>query len=78
MAIAIVAFSISSCKKDYVCECTTTVTDPSGDVSTNPVDNRTYRDSKKHDAKSHCQKSTFVEVGPSGGTQTTVRDCKLK
>lgn len=78
MAFAIVAFSITSCKKDYVCECTTTTTDSSGDVTTDPMDNTTYRDIKKSDAKSHCQKSTYVFVNDGGGTSTIVSDCKLK
>jgi len=78
VAIAIIAFSMSSCKKDYVCACTTTQTDQSGDVTTNPVDNTTYRDVKKTDAKSRCQKATEVDVNSNGGTTTTVYDCKLK
>lgn len=78
MAVALVAISLASCKKDHVCECTTTYTDSSGDVSTDPIDNTTYRDIKKSDAKSHCQKSTYVNVGSNGGTSTSVSDCKLK
>jgi len=78
LAIAFVAFSISSCKKDFVCECTTTYTSSSGNVTTDTDDNVTYRDVKKGEAKSLCQKSTYVSVSPSGGTSTTVSDCKLK
>lgn len=78
IAIAIVAFSMASCKKDHVCECTTTHTDESGDVTTNPMDNTTYREVKKSDAKSLCQKASVVQVDEDGGTSTTVYDCKLK
>lgn len=78
IAIAIVAFSMSSCKKDFVCECTTTYTSSSGNVTTNTNDNVTYRDVKKGEAKSLCQKSTIVNVNSNGGTSTTVNDCKLK
>lgn len=78
IAAALIAFSISSCKKDYTCECTQTVTDSSGDVTTDPMYNTTYRDMKKSNAKSHCQDSKEVRVDADGGTTTTVYDCKLK
>ena len=78
MAIAILALSISSCKKDRTCECTTTYTDSSGDVTTYPNDNTTYREIKKSDAKSRCQKATDTSVDSDGGTSVTVYDCKLK
>lgn len=76
--IASVAFSITSCKKDRVCECTNTYTSSSGNVITDPNANVTYIDSKKRDAKDHCQKSTRANVNGSGGTSTSVYDCKLK
>jgi hypothetical protein len=70
--------SLTSCKKDRVCECTTTTTDSSGDVTTDPADNSTYKEIKKGDAKSLCQKTTEVNVSSSGDTYTSVSDCKLK
>lgn len=78
MAIAIFAFSISSCKKDLTCECTQTHTSTSGVTTTDPLYNTTYRDIKKSDAKSLCQKETYVSVDEDGRTTTDVYDCKLK
>jgi len=70
--------TITSCKKDRVCECTTTSTDSSGNVDTNPNANSTYTEISMRDAKSLCQKSTTTRVGSSGATSTYVSDCKLK
>jgi hypothetical protein len=70
--------SLSSCKKDRVCECTNTYTNSNGNVTTDPVANVTYKDVKKGDAKTICQKSTSTYVNQSGGTSTSVNDCKLK
>jgi|GEM_PF-390081 len=78
IAFAIVTLSMASCKKDFLCECTDTYTSSSGNVTTNPVANVTYRDVKHGEAKSLCQKSTVVNVDNSGGTSTNVSDCKLK
>jgi len=78
LAFALVAFSITSCKKERVCECTTTYTASNGNITTNPNDNVTYKDIKKSDAKSLCQKSTDISVDANGATNTTVHDCKLK
>lgn len=74
----LVIISFSSCKKDRVCECTNTNTNSSGTVTTDLNQNTTYKDVKKHDAKSLCQKSSTVYVNSSGGTSTYVSDCKLK
>jgi hypothetical protein len=70
--------SLTSCKKDHVCECTNTYTNSNGNVTTDPVANVTYKDVKNGDAKSLCQKSTSTYVNHSGGTTTSVNDCKLK
>lgn len=70
--------SLSSCKKDLVCECTNTYTSSSGNVTTDPAANVTYKDIRKSDAKSLCQKSTVTSVNQSGATTTQVYDCKLK
>lgn len=78
MAIAIIALGLGSCKKDFTCECTMTYTSPSGNVTTDPMYNTTYRDMKKSDAKSRCQKETDIDVDTDGRTSTTVYDCKLK
>jgi hypothetical protein len=78
LVAALFAISLSSCKKDRVCECTYTYTDSDGDVTTDPMANTTYREIKKSDAKSLCQNSTRTNVNRSGGTSTAVSDCKLK
>ena len=70
--------SLSACKKDRVCACTETNTSSSGNVTTDLEQNITYKDVKKSDAKSLCQKSSRVYVNSSGGTSTYVSDCKLK
>lgn len=70
--------SLSACKKDRVCECTNTYTSSSGNVTTDPLANVTYNDSRQMEAKSLCQKSTVTTVNPSGATSTQVNDCKLK
>ena len=77
-AIAVFAFSLSSCKKDYVCECTNTYTSSSGNVTTDPNDRVTYKDIKKGDAKNLCQRTTGTYVSASGATSSYVYDCKLK
>lgn len=78
MAVAVFALGLTSCKKDFVCECTNTYTSSGGTTTTDPAANVTYRDVKKGEAKSLCQKTTVVNVGAGGGTSTEVNDCKLK
>lgn len=78
MAIAVIAMSVISCKKDFTCECTRVHTSASGNVTTDPMYNTTYRDMRKRDAKSRCQKETDVDVADNGNTTTDVYDCKLK
>lgn len=78
LGILLAACCISSCKKDRVCECTETYTSPSGNVTTNPMANVTYRDVTHAEAKNLCEKATYVDVNESGGTSTDVYDCKLK
>lgn len=71
-------FSLTSCKKDRVCECTSTHIDASGKVNTEAPINTTYKDIKSGDAKTICQKSTVVTVNSSGETSTRINDCNLK
>ncbi|WP_317898229.1 hypothetical protein [Aurantibacillus circumpalustris] len=70
--------SLTSCKKDRVCECTNTYTSSSGNVTTDPASNITYKNISGGDAKSLCQKSTTTYVNQSGDTSIQVSDCKLK
>jgi hypothetical protein len=70
--------SLSSCKKDRECECTTTYTNEKGETETDQPETITYIDIKKSEAKSLCQKTTTTHVKESGKTVTQVDDCKLK
>ena len=72
-------FSLSifaiSCKKDRVCECTTTPSSGGGTI----VYKITYFDAKKNDARKLCTLEATQEVvvspNPSTGSKTT---CDLK
>lgn len=76
--IATIGFSAFSCKKDRVCECTNTYTSASGNVTTDPMANVTYKDINKRQARDLCQKETRIYVNKNGATSTEVHDCKLK
>lgn len=78
LAALAIALCAASCKKDRVCECTTTTTFPDGTVHTDPNDNTTYKEIKKGEAKTLCQRTTHVSVDEDGATSTVVSDCKLK
>lgn len=69
-AIALFALSVTSCKKKWTCECTTTVNGVSATASGKDTEKRT-----KKDAKSLCEKNNG-ETTVSG--VTTKIDCKLK
>jgi hypothetical protein len=74
LAVAFVAISFASCKKDRVCTCTTTPT--SGVATTTKT---TYFDAKKKDARLFCSMNasqTDVTAPVSSvGSKTT---CELK
>ncbi len=78
IAAGLLVISLSSCKKDRTCACTYTYTSTSGSVTTSPEETTVYTKVKKSDAKSLCQKSTYVTVNSKGETSTGVNDCKLK
>ena len=78
LAIAVVAISFASCKKDRDCECTTTTVSSSGTTTTSPAQTTTIKDVKGGEAKSMCQKKVTVDVDYAGKTTTTTDDCKLK
>jgi hypothetical protein len=72
LAVAFVAISFASCKKDRVCTCTTTA--PSGTL----VEKTTYFDSKKKDARLFCTGSQ-TETTAGGATVTGNKTtCELK
>lgn len=65
--------SVTSCKKDRVCECTNTASEGSSSTSTT-----TIKKIKKSEAKNLCQKMTYTSTSNSGFTSTSINDCKLK
>jgi hypothetical protein len=70
LAVAFVAISFASCKKDRVCTC---VSDQAG--ATASV--KTYTDAKKGDARAACLSTS--QVYTFGTTSTTVKTtCTLK
>jgi len=77
-AFALLAISITSCKKDRVCDCTYTQTSSSGNVTSNPNYNTSYKDIRKSDAKSLCASSTETYIDENSKTTTYMYDCKLK
>lgn len=63
--VGLAMIALTSCKKDYTCECTST--DSSGNSSTSST---TIENAKKSDAEEACNKSIS-----SGGSTI---ECKLK
>ncbi len=71
--IAMVAVaSLASCKKDRVCTCTHTSTEP-GYVSSTEI--TTYLKAKKKDARAACSSHSYT---PTGGTYVYTTSCDLK
>lgn len=71
---SVAGLAMVSCKKDYVCECTTTSTAPG---STSYTDKSTMVGVSKKTAKANCFKYSSEET--SGGvTYVNTTDCKLK
>ncbi|MCU0359657.1 MAG: hypothetical protein MUF75_02890 [Bacteroidia bacterium] len=68
--IVVSAFAATSCKKDYVCTCTDSSTQPGYQTTTYDV---TIKEARKMDAANACVKRTTT-IG--GFTYTD--DCKLK
>ena len=64
------AFATTSCKKDHVCSCTETSTEPGSAAVTYDVTNK---EAKKADAANACVKRTYTDGG-----FTYTSDCKLK
>lgn len=59
-----------SCKKDRLCECTTTETDTAGNSATS-YKSITYKNIKKKDAEDACKNSAFEFKSTSGSTVNT-------
>ncbi len=72
LALAGLAISFASCKKDKTCTCTyTSTSSPTAQTVT-----ITMKKVKKKDAKDACQKTTWSNTTASGASSGTA-DCKL-
>jgi len=67
-AMAVFALMFTSCKKDYTCSCTVTVT---GQSTTTPV-SATFTKTTKSDAQSNCDKMKTTYT-----TAATTADCHI-
>jgi hypothetical protein len=75
LSVAVLAaISLSSCKKDRICTCTITSTEPG---STSITFEATLLKAKKSDVKKLCVKTTKDQTY-GGVTYTETTDCKLK
>ncbi len=73
LAVAALAISFASCKKDRVCTCTDTPT--SGTVTTAVT---TYYKAKKSDARERCMGYQTVTTAGSATSTGDKIDCTLK
>ena len=69
------AISLTSCKKDRVCTCTSTSTEPG---STPDIDKVTYLDVSKTNATSKCIGSSQEYKGKDDKMYTITNKCELK
>lgn len=74
LVAAVAGLAMVSCKKDYVCECTTTSTIPGYTTSTSKS---TVVEVSKGRAKAGCA-TTSSESTFGGSTYVTTRECSLK
>jgi hypothetical protein len=76
LAVAFVAISFASCKKERVCECVSTSTASGSVASTQEV---TYKKAKKSVCKDNSMSSVTTAPAVSGYTYpTTTTECTLK
>ena len=73
LAVAFVAISFASCKKDRVCTCTTT---PATGTATTDV--TTFYDVKKKEARLFCVGSQNVSTSGSVSVTGSKTTCELK
>ncbi len=71
--VAFAALSMTSCKKDRTCTCTTTVDGVDSGITTTD----TYTKIKKGTAKAHCVSTSKTETN-SSTTSLIIETCKLK
>jgi len=73
LGIALLAFGIFSCKKNYVCECKTF---ENGVINGNKNSNVTFSDMKKQEAINECNKMDTTSI--SVQEVTTLTQCEIK
>lgn len=71
LAIALVAISVTSCKKDRTCSCTVTDNSPGSTTSEYKV---VYKKITKSNAKAACMS---IDITPTGQPYTETRKCTL-
>ncbi len=79
LAVAFVAITFASCKKDRTCECTYTQTGTTNVTSNTST--TVFKKIKKSDAKYFCTKQVNTSTYTSANTTTSngyTSDCKLK
>jgi hypothetical protein len=77
LAVALVAISFASCKKDRTCTCKTVITPASGAAVTVESET-TVKEARKYDATvGACGSSSYQETAPVAGTKTETT-CELK
>lgn len=76
LAVAALAISFASCKKERTCECTVTSTNGSN-TSTSTYTTK-YEKVSGGDAKHMCQKTSQTTTPSSGNASSWTEDCKLK
>jgi hypothetical protein len=78
LAVFAITIGFASCVKDRTCECTTTITDPVGTITTSAPQTTTLKKIKRSDAKSLCETRTETNITNSGATTIQTDNCKLK
>ncbi len=76
LAVALVAMSFASCKKERTCDCT--VTSTTGSVTSTSTNSTKIEKISKGDGVAVCQKTTWTNTPGSGNATTNTWDCKLK
>ena len=71
-SIIAIAFTVASCKKDRVCECSTINSAAGSTASTYTI---TYKKTTKRNAKAACMS---LVVTPDGDPTSDTRTCTLK
>ena len=76
LSIVLAGLAFASCKKDRVCECTWSTTDPAAAGFTQ-TEETTYKNVKTSVAVENCESIRYQTTAPVAGFITT-NDCKLK